>query len=94
MEICRAGVLATAAREAPPGPDREHVTLFVSARPERFRTGWLGAPEDLSDLRWTVDTPADFAFVERVYERLYPGNPAFTTGDVLALDFEHRAKDA
>jgi spore coat polysaccharide biosynthesis protein SpsF (cytidylyltransferase family) len=36
-------------------------------------------------LRWTVDEPEDFEFVTRVYEALYPGNPGFTTGDILDL---------
>jgi spore coat polysaccharide biosynthesis protein SpsF (cytidylyltransferase family) len=40
---------------------------------------------DLSAMRWTVDEPRDFEFVSRVYEALYPSDPAFTTEDVLAL---------
>ena len=40
---------------------------------------------DLSGLRWTVDEPADFDFVTRIYEALYPWNPKFVTADILEL---------
>ena len=36
-------------------------------------------------MRWTVDEPEDFRFVESVYERLYPDNPAFDTEQILNL---------
>jgi spore coat polysaccharide biosynthesis protein SpsF len=39
----------------------------------------------MGDLRWTVDTPEDFAFVERVYQSLYPANPNFTSADVVRV---------
>jgi spore coat polysaccharide biosynthesis protein SpsF (cytidylyltransferase family) len=34
--------------------------------------------------RWTVDTVEDFAFVDAVYQALYPEKADFTTADVLA----------
>jgi spore coat polysaccharide biosynthesis protein SpsF (cytidylyltransferase family) len=36
-------------------------------------------------MRWTVDDPRDYEFVRRVYEALYPADPAFTTEDILRL---------
>jgi spore coat polysaccharide biosynthesis protein SpsF len=51
--------------------------------------GNLRRAESLGHLRWTVDEPADFNFVERVYEALYPLNPGFATADVLALLASH-----
>jgi spore coat polysaccharide biosynthesis protein SpsF len=93
VEVMTAEALAVAAREATDAADREHVTAFLYHRPERFRIGRLAAAEDLSRLRWTVDTPADFAFVERVYARLYPTKPDFTSADVRALDFERTEAD-
>jgi spore coat polysaccharide biosynthesis protein SpsF len=85
VEICTAEVLRTAGREARDPAEREHVTPFIYGRPDRFRLGSLTGEPDLSHHRWTVDTPEDFAFVERVYARLYADNPAFTTRDVLTL---------
>ena len=46
-----------------------------------------------SALRWTVDTPEDFAFVERVYAALYPTKPAFSSADIRALPFSHFEPD-
>ena len=66
--------------------------LFTS-RPDRFKVVHLTQTLDLSDLRWTVDTAADLAFVTRVYEMLYPQNPAFTTEDILRLPVQRRAGD-
>jgi len=67
--------------------EREHVTLGVYRRDDRFTIENVRDPSgvDHSDLRWTVDTPEDFAFVEAVYASLYPQNPSFDYHDVLAL---------
>lgn len=94
VEVCTAGALAAADRDAVDQAEREHVTLHLYRHPERYGLGCLKHDPDLSRLRWTVDTPADFAFVERVYARLYPSNPAFGTDDVLALDFERTEAEA
>jgi spore coat polysaccharide biosynthesis protein SpsF len=49
-------------------PAREHVTLFIlRERPDLFLLRSVADAEDNSDLRWTVDTPEDFAVVDRIY---------------------------
>lgn len=67
--------------------DHEHVSLHFMEHPELYRTRnvttELGA--DAPDFRLTVDTPEDFDLVTRVYEALYPTNPAFTLTHVLDL---------
>lgn len=85
VEVMTFAALESAWREARQPPEREHVTLYVYSHPERFRLGSLDSEIDISAMRWTVDEPADFEFVRRVYEALYPGNPAFTTRDILRL---------
>jgi spore coat polysaccharide biosynthesis protein SpsF len=57
----------------------------MKAHPERFRLGDYREAQDRSNLRWTVDEPADFDFVRAVYERLYPANPSFDSADVYRL---------
>jgi len=65
---------------------REHVTLGIYRRPERFRVAGLAAEEDLSRLRWTVDTPEDLALVREVYRELLPVHgPLFGWREVVAL---------
>lgn len=64
-------------------PEREHVTLGVYRRPEKFRIENVANDADLSSLRWTVDTPEDFTFVKNVYSGLFPMNQEFEMADVL-----------
>ena len=85
VEIVRFDVLENAWHIATLPSDREHVTLFVHRQPEKFRIGRFKPEPNPSKLRWTVDEPQDFELVSRIYEALYPHNPAFTTKDILAL---------
>lgn len=89
MEVFALEALRTAGRETSDPYDREHVTPFLYRSGDRFRQGELVQTRDESALRWTVDTPEDFAFVERVYGALYPNKPAFTSDDIRALPFQH-----
>jgi spore coat polysaccharide biosynthesis protein SpsF len=83
-EVLRASVLSQAAQEATSAYDREHVTPFVKARPERFRIGYLEADQDLGDERWTVDQADDLAFVRALATRL-PDPVAAGLSDILAV---------
>jgi spore coat polysaccharide biosynthesis protein SpsF len=66
--------------------DREHVTAHFWRNPDRFKLlnveNKLG---DLSNLRWTVDTPEDMAFARAVYERLFDKKEIFLMEDILNL---------
>lgn len=83
VEVATFQALQTAWKEATTKSDREHVMPFLHRQPDRFKLGNYENTEDLSALRWTVDEPADFTFVESVYEALYPANPAFDSAAVL-----------
>jgi spore coat polysaccharide biosynthesis protein SpsF len=85
VEVVRADVLGRVAAENRTQAEREHVTLAIHSHPERFHLHSVRNDTDLSSLRWTVDETTDFALVERIYQALYPANPAFTTADVLRL---------
>lgn len=89
IEIFRFACLEAAWREAEQPAQREHVTLFINRQPERFRIIHFKESPDLSALRWTVDEPADYALVCRIYEALYPRKPDFGTADILAWLAEH-----
>jgi len=69
--------------------DREHVTLFVKHHLERFRASVTLAPADVRrpDLRLTVDTPADLAFMRQVLEKVDDGHdPASLSAIIAAAD--------
>lgn len=83
--VMKFSALETAHLEAGTPAEREHVTLFLRSRPERFSIGSYRDRIDRSAMRWTVDEQKDLDFVRAVYERLYPVNPAFSTQDILRL---------
>ena len=84
VEVVRADVLREVAEIAIDRHEREHVTLGVYRRHDRYRVANVAGDRDLSGLRWTVDTPEDYAFVADIYCDLYPANPDFELDDVLA----------
>ena len=51
---------------------REHVTPFIRRHPERFTHADVRCAEDASELRWTVDTPADLALIRRLVSAAPP----------------------
>ena len=85
VEVMRAPALADAHAEATLPSEREHVTPFICNRPERYRIGNLVRDPDLSAHRLTVDEPEDLEKIRRIFERLYPENPAFSFDDVMTL---------
>jgi spore coat polysaccharide biosynthesis protein SpsF len=89
VEVMTRAALETAHREARDAAEREHVTPYLYWRPERFRLHSVIMTPDLSQHRWTVDTPEDFALVTRIFESLYPRDRAFGIPQVLDLLREH-----
>lgn len=83
--VCRFGALEKTWQEAKMPSEREHVVTYIKSNPDRFKIGSFEGSADLSRLRWTVDEKEDLELVSRIYEALYPQNPAFKTSDVLAL---------
>jgi spore coat polysaccharide biosynthesis protein SpsF len=85
VEIFTATALQTAFKEATQPEEREHVTPYVYNHPECFRLVNYSQQNDYSQERWTVDTPEDFALIEKIIESLYPSVPNFTQEAVIAL---------
>ena len=86
VEVISASALRQAAAEASSPEDFEHVTWGIWTHPERWKIAWLKSPKaDDGDIRWTVDTPDDYAFVAAVYDALYVTRSDFSTSDIRAL---------
>lgn len=66
---------------------REHVTPYIHHNPNIFRIHEVNHTEDLSTMRWTVDTPEDFELVTQVYK--YLGDAPFSWEDILDLLKQH-----
>ncbi|MFC3031820.1 aminotransferase class III-fold pyridoxal phosphate-dependent enzyme [Pseudoalteromonas fenneropenaei] len=85
VEVIRSEVLLRAHLNAKTSLEREHVTPYVYSNPELFKIHVVKNDTDLSELRWTVDNPEDFALIETIYHQLYNNDPLFTFMDVLKL---------
>lgn len=84
VEVFSAEALGKAWKEAKKSSEREHVTPYIWNHPEIFRLANIENNENLSHLRWTLDTEADLRFTREIYARLYHGQ-VFLMKDILAL---------
>jgi spore coat polysaccharide biosynthesis protein SpsF (cytidylyltransferase family) len=78
VEVFSPKALSVAAALAVDSDDREHVTAVMRRDQQRFGSVSLVREESLGDLRWTVDTADDLAFVTEVVRRL--GSDRYTAG--------------
>jgi spore coat polysaccharide biosynthesis protein SpsF len=84
VEVFRHDALARAWREARLPSEREHVTPYIWKQPELFHLGRFDNDTDYSNLRWTVDEPADLDFVRRVYAH-FGATAQFGMAEILDL---------
>jgi len=86
VEVCTFKALEQAWQESNDPFDREHVTPYLR-NPDKFKIDTEQYKQDLSALRWTVDEPADFTVIEKVFQHFHPRTD-FTWNDVLTLQSE------
>lgn len=67
---------------------REHVTPYLYRHPERFKLHAISNDADYSHMRWTVDTPEDLLFVQKIYAA-FNGRDNFSWCDVLRVLEQH-----
>ncbi|MBN1824457.1 MAG: glycosyltransferase family protein [Endomicrobiales bacterium] len=77
VEIFTFNALEKAWREAKLQSEREHVTPYIWKNSSVFKLSVKKNEINLSGKRWTLDEERDYAFIKRIYEELYPGNPNF-----------------
>ena len=86
VQVMSRRALEEADREATLPTDREHVGPFIIRHAERFPpTHVVSSNAPCADLRITLDYPEDLILIRTIYERLYPANPDFGLGEILAL---------
>lgn len=84
IEVLTAAALREANAEAADAYEREHVTPFVSRRPDRYRFAGFESGKDLGAERWTLDTAADLERLREIVAKLDdPVNASWR--DVLAV---------
>lgn len=84
VEVFSRAALARVWKEARTPSEREHVTAYLR-NSGFFRIGNLDAPEDFSQMLWSVDHPEDLEFVRAVYARLGNNGHLFGWKEVLEL---------
>lgn len=82
-EVMSFSALERCWKEEPNPAYREHVTLYIHHNPGLFKISEMNNDQDLSSMRWTVDTPEDFEFANRVYHHF--GERLFSWTDILDL---------
>lgn len=81
-EVIHARGLEQAWREASKPYQREHVMPFFYDEPGRFKVLQLHHQPDYGKLRWTLDTPEDYAVLRRIFEH-FGGHDDFSWLEVL-----------
>lgn len=84
-EVFRFADLERAWKEAHLPSEREHVTQYFRKHGDIFKLGQVDCKQNLEAMRWTVDEPRDFEFIEQIYGHLYPSNIDFSMQDILQL---------
>ena len=88
VEIMAMACLERTWNEASRQLELEHTTPYIWENPKKFRIGnviWDSGKDYSMSHRFTIDYQADYDFVNRVFEELYPSNPDFSCEDILAL---------
>jgi spore coat polysaccharide biosynthesis protein SpsF len=88
VEIMTMACLEKTWGEAQKPLELEHTTPYIWENPEKFRMGnvlWDTELDYSMSHRFTIDYEADYLFIKRVFEELYPAKPDFTCGDIIGL---------
>ncbi len=83
IEVIKFSALKKAAKESTKNSQREHVTPYIRENNFFSKLNYLN-DEDLSSLRWTVDTSEDFEVISSVFNYFKP-DIYFSWKDVLQL---------
>lgn len=89
VEVIRFSALKMVYERANKLSQCEHVTLYIRQHSADFKIGYLRAKKDLSFMRWVLDHPEDFDFIDKVYQALYPDNPIFDTLSIINFLNQH-----
>jgi len=88
VEIMTMDCLEKTWREATRQMELEHTTPYIWENQENFKIGnviWNTGKDYSMSHRFTIDYEADYQFIKRVFEELYPDKPDFSCADILTL---------
>ena len=88
VEIMTMDCLEKTWKEATRPLELEHTTPYIWENPEKFRianVAWTTSKDYSMSHRFTIDYEADYLFIKRVFEELYPQKKDFSCEDILQL---------
>jgi len=88
VEIMTMNCLEKAWKEATRSLELEHTTPYIWENPEKFRIAnvtWQTGLDYSMSHRFTIDYEADYLFIKRVFEELFPLKENFSCDDILNL---------
>ena len=88
-EVMTRAALDAAVQDATEPDEREHVTPYIRAHPERFGLKFLAPAETLPNYRWCVDTPEDFERAATLLQEVGTDNPGFSWRDLARVADRH-----
>lgn len=91
VEIMTMDCLEKTWNEATRPLELEHTTPYIWETPQKFNIGnvlWETDRDYSMSHRFTIDYEADYQFINRVFEELYPIKPNFSCYDILNLLLE------
>ncbi len=86
-KVFATAVLAEVDRLTTHPDDREHVSLYIYEHPERYRLLNVAAPPELTwpEMHAELDTREDYELIKACVEALYPRDPTFGLGQIIAF---------
>jgi spore coat polysaccharide biosynthesis protein SpsF len=88
VEIMTMDCLEKTWKQATRPLELEHTTPYIWENPEKFRianVAWKTGNDYSMSHRFTIDYEADYLFIKRVFEELYPQKNNFSCEDILQL---------
>ncbi|MCR8632382.1 MULTISPECIES: glycosyltransferase family protein [Paenibacillus] len=84
-EIFRTKTLSEINKITQDAADREHVSLYIYERPEKYKLSNVEAPVYLRhpEYRLTLDTVDDYNLIKHIFEKLYPCKQHFGLFDIV-----------
>lgn len=84
-EVFSMNALIKANQNAQTTFEKEHVTQHFYKSQDSFTQGNISHKQDISYLRWTIDTEKDLEMTKAVYAELYKEREVFLMQDILEL---------
>ena len=85
VEVFSKKILDHMHKNAKKPSEREHVTLFMIFKPEKYKIFRVDYDRDISKYRFNLDYKLDYKLLKTIFEKLYFKNPNFTMEDAIKL---------